>query len=48
MWEFRPIEREKHAINREERSSQQVRINNIGRRLAIRAKNKDVIHTRSS
>jgi hypothetical protein len=33
------------ARDREERSSQQFRINNIGRRLAIRAENKDVIHT---
>jgi hypothetical protein len=41
-------QREKQAIDREERSSQQFYINNIGRHLAIRAKNKNVIHTRSS
>ncbi len=48
MWEFQPIEREKQAIDREERSSQQFHINNIGRRLAIRAENRNVIHMRSS
>ncbi len=48
MWEFRPIKREKQAINREVKSSKQFCINNIGRRPTIRAKNKDVIHTRSS
>jgi len=48
MWEFRPIEREKQARNREERSSQQFHINNIGRRPPIQAENKDVIHTHSS
>jgi hypothetical protein len=34
------------ARDREERSLQQFHINNIGRRLAIRAENRDVIHTR--
>jgi hypothetical protein len=48
MWEFRPIEKEKQARDREERSSQQFRINNIGRRPTIRAENKDIIHMRSS
>jgi len=48
MWEFRPIEKEKQARNREEISSQQFRINNIGYRPAIWAKNKDVTHRRSS
>jgi hypothetical protein len=48
MWEFRPIKREKQAKDREERSSQQFRINNINRHPAIPAENKDVIHTRSS
>jgi hypothetical protein len=38
----------KAAIDREERSSQQFRINNIGRRPAIRAENRDIIHMRSS
>jgi hypothetical protein len=44
MWEFQPIEREKHAIDREERSSQQFHINNIGRRPAIRAENRCITH----
>jgi hypothetical protein len=48
MWEFRPIEKEKQARDREEKSSQQFCINNIGHRPAIRAENKDIIHTRSS
>jgi hypothetical protein len=34
------------ARDKEKRSSQQFRINNIGRRPAIRAENRDVIHTR--
>jgi hypothetical protein len=45
MWEFQPMEKEKHARDREKKSSQQFRINNIGRHPAIRAENKDVIHT---
>jgi len=48
MWEFQPIEREKQVRDRKERSSQQFRINNIGRRPAIQVENRDVIHTRSS
>ncbi len=36
------------AIDRKERSLQQFHINNIGRRLAIQAENRDIIHTRSS
>jgi hypothetical protein len=47
MWEFSPIEREKQAGDREERSSQQFHINNIGHRPAIKAKNRDVIHMHS-
>jgi hypothetical protein len=46
VWEFRPIKKEEQARDRKERSLQQFRINNIGcRRPAIRAKNKNVIHT---
>jgi hypothetical protein len=48
MWEFQTIEREKQVKDREERSPQQFHINNIGHRPAIRAKNRDVIHTRST
>jgi hypothetical protein len=48
MWEFRPIEIEKQVRDIEETSLQQFRINNIGCRPTIRAKNKDVIHMRSS
>jgi hypothetical protein len=48
MWEFRPIEKEKQARDREERSSQQFHINNIGRHHTIQAENKDVIHTHCS
>jgi hypothetical protein len=48
MWEFRPVKKENQARNRKERSLQQFCVNNIGRRLTIRAENKHVIHTRSS
>jgi len=48
MWEFQPIEKEKHAKDREERSLQQFCINNIGHRPAIWVENKDIIHTHSS
>jgi hypothetical protein len=43
--EIRPIEKKKQAIDRKEKSSQQFRINKIGRHLAIWAENKDIIHT---
>jgi hypothetical protein len=47
MWEFWPFKREKQVRNKEEISLQQFRTNNIGHRLAILAKNKDIIHTHS-
>jgi hypothetical protein len=45
--EIWPIEREKQAIDREERSSQQFRINNIGCRPTIHVENRNVIHMRN-
>jgi hypothetical protein len=48
MWEFRPIKKKKKVIDKEERSSQQFCINNIGHRPTIRVENREVIHTRSS
>jgi hypothetical protein len=47
MWEFQPIEKEKQARDREERSLQQFCINNIGCHPTIWVENKNVIHTHS-
>jgi hypothetical protein len=44
MWEFRPIKREKQAIDKEEISSQQFHINNICRRPIIRVEYGNIIH----
>jgi hypothetical protein len=48
MWKFQPIKREKQVRDKEEISLQQFRINNIGCCPAIRAENRNVIHTHSS